>query len=614
MIPIQGKQSDNISKVPPDSNKDGPIAIDPRIEAIDEHALAALGHQRDQKGNLSIPSANKNLLGPTGDSITGPFISLPVKQNGSMGEEDDKKDDADIGTGYPVVLNGKRVDNYKKVREKLALNNHQAVLYYDDENENQLCAAFKKVGGGGGAHEFFEYLQLSGSPEDMREQIKAKLAEIDKGDLDRVARANQYNAFGEDPDENAQILQILYDDLGKYTRSKVEDDETIVLDRFRFKDTIIPKHSVLCAKDADFNTAISASMVPAGKFLEQDLVLAEFPLKKTMGDYLLSIPNNTHLLCFAQEGDRNVDFSIFPDFSSNIDESVLIDKQGRRYKEYKDHLNNTHQIFITASKKHPDETKSNTYTIKSDVKEDKTITLAYYPQWKDFMAVEDKDINKLVTFIDHMKGDEENWLMCRAGVGRSGTSAVILKLLEEARKSLAEGRKPFGDSPEQFLKDAIADLRIYRGQNAVQKPEQYDMLKKIVRCIETDTLKVLLKDKIRDFLDTIDIASKGLQDKEGSLLDHGIPFYGTVRRQEALDILVRDSKIPNSDDFVPNTWGLYRLHPDDRTADMSDDDQLVLAYLDKEKVLRTGVIKAKTKENVVNFMMNNWEKRGIIYK
>lgn len=114
--------------------------------------------------------------------------------------------------------------------------------------------------------------------------------------------------------------------------------------------------------------------------------------------------------------------------------------------------------------------------------EEKPIWHFLYPSWPDFGALEEHNLESLLSLMSlsrEKNADSENprVIHCSAGVGRTGTFVSLEFLLEELQRGAWEG---WDDSEKDPVFDTVNQLRKQR-RTMVQSVEQYIFIYEVLK-------------------------------------------------------------------------------------------------------------------------------------
>ncbi|MFA6915894.1 MAG: protein-tyrosine phosphatase family protein [Parachlamydiales bacterium] len=110
------------------------------------------------------------------------------------------------------------------------------------------------------------------------------------------------------------------------------------------------------------------------------------------------------------------------------------------------------------------------YTVKNeDTGTEKTITRFHYNQWVDHQAVTPESLDHLIIAFGDIS--KEQFVHCKAGVGRSGTFVVAAYIKEGIDKGIITN-----DNLDDMLEKLVLDGRTKRGRSFVQTDNQFDLL------------------------------------------------------------------------------------------------------------------------------------------
>lgn len=114
----------------------------------------------------------------------------------------------------------------------------------------------------------------------------------------------------------------------------------------------------------------------------------------------------------------------------------------------------------------------------------KSVSRYSYNDWPDHGKITDSELHKLVGDVRSL--GEKLWIVCHAGVGRTGTLTVALRLQEEIMKRKAAGTSI---DVKEILSGLILQMRERRDPHIVQTPGQLQLLLDYGRSLQNETLR-----------------------------------------------------------------------------------------------------------------------------
>jgi protein tyrosine phosphatase len=241
---------------------------------------------------------------------------------------------------------------------------------------------------------------------------------------------------------NAMTIDELWKKLDELTNKLEIDALSQTLVNHRFTDIHCPSKTALKVCESYLHANLLSMPITNVRF-----IASQAPLKEDLnifwrgvfeGDYMIVDLTTLHDI---QEEERYYP-STFEDPLNLKDFKISLIKEDGFFKEYS--------------------------IIEKSTNEEKIIRRYHFQNWKDFSAVTVPILDDLVKLLEK---ENNLWVHCRAGVGRTGTLITALFL-----KRMVEKGEITKENLDSTLLDLIVELRKQRGRCFVQQPAQLQLL------------------------------------------------------------------------------------------------------------------------------------------